>query len=114
MGYLGINLDVATIMIASVAIGISVDDTIHFLYRFKSEFKKDRDHYLAIQRTFSGVGRALIFTTVVATCGFLIFCLSSFKPIQYFGLLTGISMISALAANLFILPSCILLFKPKC
>ena len=114
MGYLGINLDVATIMIASVAIGISVDDTIHFLYRFKSEFKKDGDHYLAIQRTFSGVGRALIFTTVVATCGFLIFCLSSFKPIQYFGLLTGISMISALAADLFILPSCILLFKPKC
>ena len=114
MGYLDINLDVATIMIASVAIGISVDDTIHFLYRFKGEFKKDGDHYLAIQRTLSGVGRALIFTTVVATCGFLIFCLSSFKPIQYFGLLTGISMISALAANLFILPSCILLFKPKC
>jgi uncharacterized protein len=113
MGYLGIYLDVATIMIASVAIGISVDDTIHFLYRFKSELKKDRDHYLAIQRTLSGVGRALIFTTVVATCGFLIFCLSSFKPIQYFGLLTGISMISALAADLFILPSCILLFKPK-
>ena len=114
MGYLGINLDVATIMIASVAIGISVDDTIHFLYRFKSEFKKDGDHYLAIHRTLSGVGRALIITTVVATCGFLIFCLSSFKPIQYFGLLTGISMMSALAADLFILPSCILLFKPKC
>jgi len=113
MGYLGINLDVATIMIASVAIGISVDDTIHFLYRFKSEFKKDGDHYLAIQRTLAGVGRALIFTTVVATCGFLIFCLSSFTPIQYFGLLTGISMISALAANLFIIPSCILLFKPR-
>ena len=114
MGYLGINLDVATIMIASVAIGISVDDTIHFLYRFKSEFKKDGDHYLAIQRTLSGVGMALIFTTVVATCGFIIFCLSSFKPIQYFGLLTGITMVSALVADLFILPSCILLFKPKC
>ena len=113
MGYLGINLDVATIMIASVAIGISVDDTIHFLYRFKGEYKKDKDHYLAIQRALAGVGRALIFTTIVATCGFLIFCLSSFKPIQYFGLLTGITMISALAADLFILPSCILLFKPK-
>ena len=114
MGYVGINLDVATIMIASVAIGISVDDTIHFLYRFKEEFKKDGDHYLAIQRTLSVVGRALIFTTVVATCGFLVFCLSSFKAIQYFGLLTGITMISALVADLFILPSCILLFKPKC
>ncbi|MCP4252454.1 MAG: RND family transporter [Candidatus Scalindua sp.] len=114
MGYVGINLDVATIMIASVAIGISVDDTIHFLYRFKEEFKKDGDHYLAVQRTLSEVGRALIFTTVVATCGFLVFCLSSFKAIQYFGLLTGITMVSALVADLFILPSCILLFKPKC
>jgi predicted RND superfamily exporter protein len=114
MGYVGINLDVATIMIASVAIGISVDDTIHFLYRFKEEFKKDRDHYLAIQRTLSGVGRALIFTTIVATCGFLVFCLSSFKAIQYFGLLTGITMVSAIFAVLLILPSCILLFKPKC
>jgi predicted RND superfamily exporter protein len=113
MGYVGINLDVATIMIASVAIGISVDDTIHFLYRFKEEFKKDRDHYLAIQRTLSGVGRALIFTTIVATCGFLIFCLSNFKAIQYFGLLTGITMVSAIFAVLLILPSCILLFKPR-
>ena len=113
MGYVGINLDVATIMIASVAIGISVDDTIHFLYRFKAEFKKDRDHYLAIQRTLSGVGRALIFTTIVATCGFLVFCLSNFKAIQYFGLLTGITMVSAIFAVLLILPSCILLFKPR-
>ena len=114
MGYVGINLDVATIMIASVAIGISVDDTIHFLYRFKEEFKKDGNHYLAIQRTLSGVGRALIFTSIVATCGFLVFCLSNFKAIQYFGLLTGITMVSAIFAVLFILPSCILLFKPKC
>ncbi len=113
MGYVGINLDVATIMIASVAIGISVDNTIHFLYRFKEEFKTDRDYYLAIQRTLSGVGRALIFTTAVATCGFLIFCLSSFKAIQYFGLLTGITMVSAIIADLLILPSCILLFKPN-
>ena len=113
MGYVGINLDVATIMIASVAIGISVDDTIHFLYRFKEEFRKDGDHYLAIQRTLSGVGRALIFTTIVATCGFLVFCLSSFKAIQYFGLLTGITMVSAIVADLLILPSYILLFKPK-
>ncbi len=113
MGYVGINLDVATIMIASVAIGISVDDTIHFLYRFKEEFKKDGDHYLAIQRTLAGVGRALIITTVVATCGFMVFCLSNFKAIQYFGLLTGIAMVSAIVADLFILPSCILLFKPN-
>lgn len=113
MGYLDIRLDVATIMIASIAIGISVDDTIHFLYRFKKEFQINKSHFLAIKRTFSGVGRALVFTTVVATCGFLIFCLSSFKPIQYFGLLTAVTMVSALVADIFILPSCILLFKPN-
>jgi len=113
MGYLEIRLDVATIMIASVAIGISVDDTIHFLYRFKNEYQIDKNHYLAIHRTLSGVGRALFFTTIVGTCGFLMFCLSSFKPVQYFGLLTGITMASALIADLFILPSCILIFKPR-
>ncbi|MBO1223168.1 MAG: RND family transporter [Candidatus Scalindua sediminis] len=113
MGYLDIRLDVATIMIASVAIGISVDDSIHFLYRFKKEYQENRNYYVSIQRTLSGVGRALVFTTIVATCGFLIFCLSSFKPVQYFGLLTGVTMVSALVADIFILPSCILLFKPK-
>jgi len=113
MGFLNISLDVATIMIASVAIGISVDDTIHFLYRFKREFEKDKQYYQAIQRTLTGVGKAILFTTIIATSGFLIFCLSSFKPIQHFGLLTGITMVSALISDLFILPSCILLFKPK-
>ena len=113
MGFLNIPLDVATIMIASVAIGISVDDTIHFLYHFKKEFEKDRHYYHAIQRTLTGVGKAILFTTIIATSGFLIFCLSSFKPIQYFGFLTAITMLSALISDLFILPSCILLFKPK-
>lgn len=113
MGFLKISLDVATIMIASVAIGISVDDTIHFLYRFKRELAKDKHYYQAIQRTLSGVGKAILFTTIIATSGFLIFCLSNFKPIQYFGLLTGITMVTALIADIFILPSCILLFKPK-
>ncbi|MDR4499266.1 MAG: efflux RND transporter permease subunit [Candidatus Scalindua sp.] len=113
MGFLNISLDVATIMIASVAIGISVDDTIHFLYRFRREFQKDKNYYEAIQRTLTGVGKAILFTTIIATSGFLIFCLSSFKPIQHFGLLTGITMVSALISDLFILPSCILLFKPK-
>ena len=107
MGYRGIRLDVATIMIASVAIGISVDDTIHFLYRFKNEFQRDKNHYLAIHSTLSGVGRALLFTTIVGTCGFLMFCISSFKPVQYFGMLTGVTMVSALIADLFILPSCL-------
>ncbi len=124
MGYSGIGLDSGTVMIASVAIGIAVDDTIHFLYRFKKELKRiaiagqyqtptRADYEKAIESTISGVGRAIIFTSIVAFCGFMVICLSSFKPIQHFGLLTAITMASALVADLFILPAAILIIQPE-
>ncbi|MGR3317529.1 MAG: efflux RND transporter permease subunit [Candidatus Anammoxibacter sp.] len=131
MGYMGIRLDAGTMMIASVAIGIAVDDTIHFLYRFKKEFNQRvishadpmsnlnpnvdiREHYIiSIDQTLQHVGRAIIFTSIIAFCGFLALCLSQFKPIQYFGLLTAITMVNALIADLFVLPSCLLFFQPK-
>ena len=99
MGYIGIKLDSGTMMIASVALGIAVDDTIHFLYRFKKEFKKggdasivkdyssltiQDDYLISINKTLMNTGRAIIFTSIIAFCGFLALCLSSFKPIQYF------------------------------
>ena len=128
MGYLGIKLDSGTMMIASVALGIAVDDTIHFLYRFKKEFKKggdlfigndhsaltiQDDYLVAINKTMVNTGRAIIFTSIVAFCGFLALCLSNFKPIQYFGLLTAITMVSALIADIFVLPCFLLVFRPK-
>ena len=131
MGYLGIRLDAGTMMIASVAIGIAVDDTIHFLYRFKKEFNQRvishadpksnlnpnmnirEDYIISIDQTLQHVGRAIIFTSIIAFCGFLALCLSQFKPIQHFGLLTAITMVNALIADLFVLPSCLLVFRPK-
>ncbi|MDR4509790.1 MAG: MMPL family transporter [Candidatus Brocadiaceae bacterium] len=112
MGFQGIRLDAATIMIASIAVGISVDDTIHFFYRFKKELSVDGDYPVAISRTLQRVGKTAVFTSLSAIFGFLVFCFSGFKPIQYFGLLTSITMFNALVADLLISPSCLMLFKP--
>lgn len=117
MGYMGIALDSGTMMIASVAIGIAVDDTIHFLYRFKRELTdgcSGRDVYInAVDGTLRSVGRAIVFTSIVAFCGFLALCFSQFKPIQHFGLLTAVTMVSALVADLLILPCVLLVFRPS-
>ena len=131
MGYMGIMLDSGTIMVASVAIGIAVDDTIHFLYRFKKELKQrvdtndeptsdinmkekyKNDYAVSINQTIQHVGRAIIFTSIITFCGFLALCLSQFKPIQYFGLLTSITMVNAIVADLFVLPCTLLIFRPK-
>ena len=111
MGFSGIRLDSGTVMIASIAIGIAVDDTIHFLYRFRQEHKTD--YISSIKETIRHVGRAIIFTSVVAFCGFMVLGLSNFKPIQYFGLLTGITMVTALLADLLVLPCCLLILCPS-
>ncbi len=111
MGFLEIKLDSGTVMIASIAIGIAVDDTIHFLYRFRKEHKTDYTN--SIRETITNVGRAIIFTSVVAFCGFMVLGLSNFKPIQYFGLLTAITMVTALLADLLVLPCCLLIIRPS-
>lgn len=113
MGFNGMNLDAATIMIASIALGISVDNTIHIFYRFKKELSADGNYSEAIQRTLQGVGKTALFTSLSAACGFIVFSFSSFKPIQYFGILTSVTLVNAILSDLFISPSCLMLFKPK-
>lgn len=110
MGFSGIRVDSGTVMIASIAIGIAVDDTIHFLYRFKKTHNNDFKN--SIEQTIKHVGKSIMFTSIVAFCGFMVLYLSSFKPIQYFGLLTAITMITAFIADIFVLPCCLLILKP--
>jgi len=112
MGLAGIPLDIMTITIAAVCIGIAVDDTIHYVHRFKEEFVKDGNYHDAIKRCHSSIGRAMYFTTVTITLGFSILALSNFVPIIYFGLLTGFAIIVALLADLTLLPVLLILFKP--
>ena len=112
MGWLNIPLDIMTITIAAIAIGIAVDDTIHFIHRFEDEFKLDHNYVNAMKRAHNGIGHAMYYTTLIIVIGFSILMLSNLVPTIYFGLLTVIIMINVLAADLILLPKLLLIFKP--
>ncbi len=112
MGWFSIPLDMMTITIASIVIGISVDDTIHYVHRFQKEFSRDRNYLATMYRCHRSIGRALAYTTVTITIGFSILVLSNFIPTIYFGLFTGFAMVVALLGDLLLLPGLILLLKP--
>jgi predicted RND superfamily exporter protein len=113
MGWLGIPLDIMTITIAAITIGIAVDDTIHYIHRFREEYPKDYDVWAAVRRCHGSIGRAMYYTSVTITLGFSILTLSSFIPTIYFGLLTGVAMVVALLADIMLLPPLLVIFAPK-
>lgn len=108
MGWLGIKLSIATSLIASVAIGLAVDDTIHYLHRYNREFKKHLDKDRALRDTIMSVGKPIVYTTITISIGFFVLIFSSFEPTAVFGLLMVITMLSALVGGLIILPSLML------
>jgi predicted RND superfamily exporter protein len=112
MGWFGIPLDIMTITIAAITIGIGVDNTIHYVHRVREEFEQDRSYWGAVRRSHGSVGRAIYYTSVTVTLGFSILVLSNFIPTIYFGILTGLAMLIALIANLTLLPLLIVSFKP--
>ncbi|HIC43597.1 MAG TPA: RND family transporter [Sulfurimonas sp.] len=111
MGWLDIPLDMMTITIASISIGIAVDDTIHYLYRFKKEFKLSQNYDLALERSHASIGYAMSYTSAAIAIGFFVLVLSPFIPTIYFGLLTVVAMLMALIADLLLLPKLIIAFK---
>ncbi|MCH8965124.1 MAG: MMPL family transporter [Planctomycetes bacterium] len=113
MGWLEIPINMATSMMLAISLGIAVDDTLHYLWRFRRELSHDGDIAGAILRTHRSVGLACVFTTVVITGGFWILCFSRFLPIAYFGVLIGLTMVVALAADLVLLPALLILIKPR-
>jgi predicted RND superfamily exporter protein len=114
MGWMGISLDIATVTITSIAIGIAVDDTIHFLFKFRKELgKTPGDCETAVSNTIRTTGRAIVITSLILVFGFCIFLLASIKSIIHFGLLTGVAMLAALAGDLLILPVILLKVRPR-
>lgn len=113
MGLMNIPLDLMTITISAIAIGIGVDNAIHYIHRFQNEFKKDQDYLATMYRSHNSIGLAMFYTSITVTLGFLILALSNFIPSIYFGVFTAIAMLSALLANLTLLPKLILMVKPK-
>jgi predicted RND superfamily exporter protein len=112
MGWLKIPLDMMTITIAAIGLGIAVDDTIHYIHRFKKEFQKDRTYLQTMHRCHGSIGYAMYYTSVTIIIGFSILTLSNFKPTVYFGLLTGLAMFVALLAALTLLPELMILARP--
>ena len=112
MGILGIPLDMMTITIAAITVGIGVDHAIHYLTRFKREFSLDSNYIGAMQRAHASTGQALFYTSITIIAGFSILALSNFIPSVYFGLLTGLAMLAALLGSMTLLPQLIIISKP--
>ncbi|MFB0552664.1 MAG: RND family transporter [Phycisphaerae bacterium] len=112
MGWLNIPLDMMTITIAAISLGMAVDNTIHYIHRFKDEFQKDRRYLPTMHRCHGSIGRALYYTSITIIIGFSILALSNFIPSVYFGLLTGLALLIALLAALTLLPQMLILVKP--
>jgi predicted RND superfamily exporter protein len=112
IGLLGIPLDMMTITIAAITIGIAVDNSIHYIYRFKEEFKKIKNYNDTVDRCHNTVGVAILNTSITIVFGFSILILSNFIPTIYFGVFTGIAMLLALISVLTLLPKLILVLKP--
>ena len=112
IGLMGIPLDMMTITIAAITIGIAVDNSIHYIYRFKEEFGKLNDYKKTIEMCHSTVGKAILNTSITIVFGFSILVLSKFIPTIYFGVFTGIAMLLAMISVLTLLPSLLLKIKP--
>ena len=112
IGLLGIPLDMMTITIAAITIGIAVDNSIHYIYRFREEFKKISSYSKTLDRCHSTVGIAILNTSITIVFGFSILVLSNFIPTIYFGIFTGLAMLLAMISVLTLLPKLLLIFKP--
>ncbi len=112
IGLMGIPLDMMTITIAAITIGIAVDNSIHYIYRFKEEFKNKKNYEATLERCHSTVGIAILNTSITIVFGFSILVLSNFIPTIYFGLFTGIAMLLAMISVLTLLPKLLLIYKP--
>lgn len=112
MGLVGIPLDMMTITVAAITVGIGVDDTIHYVHRFQREFAVDGDYIAAMHRSHASIGRAMFYTSVIIIVGFSVLGLSNFIPTIYFGVLTSFAMLAAMLAALTLLPRLILLTRP--
>lgn len=112
MGLAGIPLDIMTITIAAIAVGIGVDHAIHYVHRFKREFLQDQNYLATMYRCHASIGKAMYYTSLTVIIGFSILTLSNFNPSIYFGVLTGLAMLASIVGSLLLLPQLIITFKP--
>ncbi len=113
MGLMGIPLDIMTITIAAIAIGIGIDNAIHYISRFKTELLVDGDFVSSMYRAHNSIGVSMFYTAATVAIGFAVLILSHFIPSIYFGIFMAIAMLSAVIVNLTLLPKLLIIFKPR-
>ncbi len=114
MGWVGLRLDLFTLLIGSIAIGIAVDDTIHFMHNFRRYYESSGDVQSAVRQTLSSTGQAMLFTSLVLATGFFLYTLASMENLFFFGLLTGFTIIMAFLADVFLAPALLaLVARPR-
>jgi hypothetical protein len=112
LGWVGIPLDIMTITIAAITIGIAVDQTIHYIHRFQREYPREGSYVRTMYRCHDSIGKAMYYTSLTIILGFSLLVLSNFKPTIYFGLFTGLAMVAALLGSMTLLPRLIIWLKP--
>lgn len=112
MGWIGIPLDMMTITIAAISIGIGVDDTIHYIHRFREELAHDGNYINAMKRSHNSIGYAMYYTSFAIILGFSVLVISNFIPTIYFGLLTVLVMFMVLMGALLLLPKLLIKYRP--
>ena len=112
MGLFSIPLDIMTITVAAISVGMAVDNTIHYIHRFKKEFSISRNYKNSMHNSHRTIGRAMFYTSLTIILGFLVFATSNFNPSVYFGFFVSLAMVMALLGALTLLPQLILYFKP--
>lgn len=113
MGYSGIELNVATALLSSIMVGVGVDYTIHFLWRYREEREAGKDPREAVQRTLETSGRGIFFNALSVIIGFVVLLVSNFLPVKFFGFLVVVSITTCLIAALVLLPAICIVFRPK-
>ena len=112
IGLVGIPLDVMTVTVDAVSIGMGVDNTIHYIFRFKKEYDSTKDYLLSSKNTHTTIGKALLFTSMTIIFGFLSLSMSNFNPTVYFGIFTALAMTMAILSSLVLLPALLIKLKP--
>lgn len=113
MGFFSIELNIVTAMLSSIMIGVGVDYTIHFLWRFREERRRGLDAQQATQRTLTTTGRGIVFNALSVIVGFVVLLTSSFMPVRFFGFLLAVSIFSCLTAALILIPSLCIVLRPR-
>ncbi len=112
MGLAKIPLDIMTITVAAISVGMAVDNTIHYIHRFKIEFRETNNYEQSMINSHRTIGRAMFYTSSTIIFGFLVLVVSNFNPTVYFGIFVSLAMFMALIGALTLLPKLLIVFKP--